>query len=125
MKCRIRTAALVTLVVILISNGLCLATDRTIRLRDRINHEWSHELVNYDLVFEPGTCHISTMILEGPAGPVAFQLSPNKDWWRRQTDIRTPVLPHGSSGPGRGDLQTSVRYQAPGKRQPFRQRTSW
>ena len=78
MKCRIRTAALVTLVVILISNGLCLATDRTIRLRDRINHEWSHELVNYDLVFEPGTCHISTMILEGPAGPVAFQLSQTK-----------------------------------------------
>lgn len=79
MKYRSRTAAIVTLVLMLISSGLCLAAERTIRLKDHINHEWSSELVNYDLVFEPGTCHISTMTLEGPAGPVAFQLSQDMD----------------------------------------------
>ena len=78
MKCRSGTAALVTLVLVLLSSGLGLAADRTIQIKDHINHEWSNELVNYDLVFEPGTCHISTMTLECPTGPVAFQLSQTK-----------------------------------------------
>ena len=78
MKCRSRTAEIVALVLILASSRSCLAAERTIRLKDHINHEWSSELVNYDLVFEPGACHISTMTLEGPAGPVAFQLGQPK-----------------------------------------------
>ena len=52
-----------------------LAAEKTIRLKDHINHEWSNELVTYSLTFEPGTCHASSIALLGPDGPVPFQLS--------------------------------------------------
>lgn len=78
-KYKIRTAAIFTLVLILVSGGFCSAAERTLRLKDHINREWSNELVNYELAFEPGTCHVSSLALEGPEGPVTFQLSNAKN----------------------------------------------
>ena len=44
-------------------------------LKDHINHEWSNELLGYDVTFDPGTCHLSTLELTAPEGALPFQLS--------------------------------------------------
>ena len=44
-------------------------------LKDHINHEWSHELLSYDVTFDAGTCHLSTLELSGPEGALPVQLS--------------------------------------------------
>ncbi|HJN14813.1 MAG TPA: hypothetical protein QGH10_04955, partial [Armatimonadota bacterium] len=72
---RLALAALVVIAVVALGQPASSAGERRIRLNDHINRQWSSELVSHLLVFDPGTCHQSSLTLSGPTGDVAFQLS--------------------------------------------------
>jgi len=48
------------------------AGTKTILLKDHINHAWSNELLTYRLEFAPGTCHPSSVRLDGPRASSAM-----------------------------------------------------
>jgi hypothetical protein len=69
--------------ILLLACIFCLAAvaaERQFVLRDYLNQPWTQELVTYPFTAKAGACHKDSLLLVGPNGPQAVQLSAVELW---------------------------------------------
>ena len=56
------------------------AAEHRIVLREHVNRQWTNELLSYPFEAAEGACHVASVGLRGPGGPVPVQLSEVEAW---------------------------------------------
>ncbi|MHC4401735.1 MAG: hypothetical protein ACYTG0_18850 [Planctomycetota bacterium] len=71
------------LVGVITTTGVCrpaTAGEHRIVLKEHVGRQWTHELLSYPFEVPEGACHVDSLSLRGPEGPMPVQLSDVKLW---------------------------------------------
>jgi len=60
-------------------------------LKEYVNRQWTNELLSYPFEAETGACHVESVRLDGPGGPVPVQVS-GVTFWPGTQMVRSAVL---------------------------------
>jgi len=67
------------------------AGEHRIVLKDYVNRQWTNELLSYPFEAPQGTCHVDSVSLRGPDGPVPVQLS-DVEYWPGSRTVKSARL---------------------------------
>ncbi|MBL7222962.1 MAG: hypothetical protein ISS72_03830 [Candidatus Brocadiae bacterium] len=67
------------------------AGERQIILKEHVNRQWVNELLSYPFEAPEGACHVESVSLRGPDGPMAAQLS-DVEYWPKTRMVRMATL---------------------------------
>jgi len=95
------------------------AGEYRIVLKERLNRQWTNELLSYPFEAPQGACHVDSVSLEGPAGPMPVQIS-DVDYWPGTHEVKSARVSFIASLTPLATNTYTVRYarQAATTKQP-------
>lgn len=71
--------------------GRLQAGEQRIVLKEHVNRQWRNELISYSFEAPQGACHVDSIRLDGPQGPVPVQLS-DVELWPGEPSVKSARL---------------------------------